>query len=170
MKNDICTTFECGEKARCKGLCSNCYAETKRRSQGKPKKYSAEYLEKLSLSHRRGLSSIDPHRLIGKDGKSRSIAVSIVSRIRHHAYQRGYTWCISDIEAYNLIVSKCSYCGIESGWPTTRNTIDRKDSSLGYILGNCVSACLTCNHAKRDEPFSNLLLWAKRFAEHNRLK
>jgi hypothetical protein len=40
----------------------------------------------------------------------------------------------------------CVYCG--DILPKTSYGIDRKDSSLGYIKGNCVACCSICNRAK----------------------
>ena len=168
MKRGICSTSGCDIKTRCKGLCANCYSRKIRRAAGQPQRDSVEFKESFSLAHRKGLSSIDPYREISKDGKSRSIAVKVVSRIRHHAIQRNYDWSISDVHAYELIVGSCVYCGIESGWPKTRNSIDRVDSLIGYVSGNCVSSCLPCNKAKREKPFSDLLVWAKRFSDYNK--
>lgn len=55
-----------------------------------------------------------------------------------------------------LVVSSCHYCGdLESN--TLRrykkeefkyNGIDRKDSSLGYTIDNCVPCCVRCNFSK----------------------
>jgi len=41
----------------------------------------------------------------------------------------------------------CSYCGDLIG-ETTGCSIDRVDSSLGYIEGNCVVCCSLCNKMK----------------------
>lgn len=57
-----------------------------------------------------------------------------------------------------LIESVCFYCGKEPQQNLKRskstqtqilyNGIDRKDSSVGYTMENCVSACRLCNQAK----------------------
>ena len=64
---------------------------------------------------------------------------------------------------YNKDGAKCHYCGIDEGdfitvWGAfyggRRGTIlevDRKDSSQGYNLNNCVLACAICNNAKSDK-------------------
>ena len=41
---------------------------------------------------------------------------------------------------------KCHYC--ESDLPETGRGIDRKDSSIGYTVENCVPCCWTCNNTK----------------------
>lgn len=39
------------------------------------------------------------------------------------------------------------------------NGIDRKDNSLGYLLPNCVSCCVTCNFLKN-------MMSANQFIDH----
>jgi len=48
---------------------------------------------------------------------------------------------------YDIVKQNCSYCGImqEKGF----NGIDRVDSTLGYVVGNCVSSCAMCNFMKK---------------------
>lgn len=79
-------------------------------------------------------------------------------------------------EFVKLIFSNCYYCGIEPSLCTNRylnkdqklvisevdlewaklgtvcyNGVDRIDNNLGYITGNCVSCCTSCNSAKHDK-------------------
>lgn len=44
--------------------------------------------------------------------------------------------------------------------------IDRVDSSIGYIVSNCVACCSQCNYAKRTAPAEQFLQWVKRVYEH----
>jgi hypothetical protein len=39
------------------------------------------------------------------------------------------------------------------------NTIDRLDNSLGYIVGNCVPCCVTCNIAKGERTLEQFTQW-----------
>ena len=48
---------------------------------------------------------------------------------------------------HRLCTSKCHYCG---DYPTVHNGIDRVDSKRGYIIGNVVPCCTTCNMAKKN--------------------
>jgi hypothetical protein len=43
----------------------------------------------------------------------------------------------------NLVNGKCHYCGTDK-----KIGIDRKDSTEGYIIENCVPCCWTCNSLK----------------------
>lgn len=67
-------------------------------------------------------------------------------------------------EDFGALVSKdCNYCGIPPHQELKRlktkktqiiyNGIDRYDPTQGYVLGNCVSCCYYCNHAKADLTF-----------------
>lgn len=52
------------------------------------------------------------------------------------------------LDEYKSIVRlPCHYCGIvqEKGF----NGMDRMDSTLGYVMGNCVSCCQMCNYMKK---------------------
>lgn len=95
--------------------------------------------------------------------------------------------CIRENRIFNLsedvfrsmIYSKCHYCGREGSntvkrGPKSRllvsnyNGIDRVDSSRGYVEGNCVPCCRTCNSIKRDfsvetfyEKVAILIKWGK---------
>jgi hypothetical protein len=62
------------------------------------------------------------------------------------AYERNLEFVISYDEYETIVKNKCYYCGImqERGF----NGIDRKDSSIGYNLINCVSCCKMCNYIK----------------------
>lgn len=59
------------------------------------------------------------------------------------AKRRGLIFDISLKEFIKITSSKCHYCG-EDGYG-----VDRLDSTIGYIKGNIVSACSTCNLMKQ---------------------
>jgi hypothetical protein len=40
-------------------------------------------------------------------------------------------------------VTTLAACALEAG-----HGIDRKNSSLGYVMGNCSACCATCNHIR----------------------
>lgn len=72
------------------------------------------------------------------------------------AKRRGVLFDISRTDFENLINLPCFYCGDPPKERTLTshraklvcNGIDRVDNSLGYVAGNCVTACKTCNVAK----------------------
>lgn len=55
-----------------------------------------------------------------------------------------------NVEQYIEIVklNECHYCGSEL--PKQGSGIDRKDSSIGYLIDNVVSCCYACNKIKND--------------------
>jgi hypothetical protein len=67
---------------------------------------------------------------------------------------------ITQSEHDDIVKQKCYYCGDmhERGF----NGIDRRDSTKGYLLDNCVSCCQMCNYMKGS---LNFIVFIKR-AEH----
>lgn len=64
----------------------------------------------------------------------------------------------------------CHYCGLpaseSNGTEEYRyNGIDRKDSSRGYIKGNVVSCCRTCNTVKMDKSYEEFIAMYRGWAE-----
>lgn len=67
----------------------------------------------------------------------------------------------------SLISSDCVYCGEKPSIKirnchVLRNGIDRVDSSIDYVLGNCVSCCSQCNYAKNDYTYQEFISHAER--------
>lgn len=74
----------------------------------------------------------------------------------------------SDVAA--MIFQPCHYCGeppnhyrvLGSGRWRRQSTvpshgIDRMDSSKGYVPGNCVTCCTTCNYMKREQHYDDFI-------------
>ncbi len=71
-----------------------------------------------------------------------------LSRYKSNSIRRGLKYDI-DLEFVKDAFSKpCSYCGEES----ILRTLDRVDSSIGYLKLNCVPCCIRCNPIKSDMP------------------
>lgn len=74
-----------------------------------------------------------------------------------HARARGFTFAIARDEFDLLTKRPCHYCGrsnvnkgrVRYNYAFDYNGIDRIDSSLGYIPGNVVACCGTCNTMKQ---------------------
>lgn len=58
-----------------------------------------------------------------------------------------------------MIYSPCFYCDNN----TNRNSIDRVDSNIGYLMNNIVPCCLKCNIAKSDMSFEEFCNYLSRF-------
>jgi hypothetical protein len=70
---------------------------------------------------------------------------------RNAIKRRGLVWALTFEEYYSLIEKSCYYCNYELGDPITASGgLDRIDNSKGYITGNVVSCCWTCNTIKND--------------------
>jgi 5-methylcytosine-specific restriction endonuclease McrA len=89
------------------------------------------------------------------------------------AKRRNLEWALSSIDFMKLLFSSCIYCGS----PPSRlvkvsvhqqmvNGIDRVDSSVGYILDNCVPCCMFCNRAKNDSTQKEFLEWIERLKKY----
>jgi hypothetical protein len=88
------------------------------------------------------------------------------------AKKRGYSFELTKEEFEQLTEKNCVYCKVqpsqyyghkEQHGEYIYNGIDRVDNSKGYVLGNCVPCCGTCNMAKRDLPIDDFLKWLERY-------
>ena len=77
------------------------------------------------------------------------------------AKYRGIEHTLTEMEMLRLIKLQCSYCGAQ---PNPLNGIDRIDNSRGYVEGNVITACSTCNYAKRDMTLEEFKAWILRVA------
>jgi hypothetical protein len=64
----------------------------------------------------------------------------------------------------SLINNPCFYCAGEL--PQTGGGIDRRDSSLGYVEGNCRPCCTVCNIAKNDLTEEEFRTWLLKVSSH----
>lgn len=106
----------------------------------------------------------------------------IINSYKHAAKRRKLKWALTEAEVIKLINSDCFYCktppsNIRNVYITKKgdyrscnkewqdkatvcvNSIDRVDSSKGYIFSNCVPCCLMCNFAKGDVSYQEFLSW-----------
>ena len=95
---------------------------------------------------------------------------------RHYKYRytssakrRNIHWNLSVEEFNNFIKMNCHYCGVSPNLEVkTRfhkmkvNGIDRKNSSIGYEVNNCVPCCEICNRAKNDLTYDEFLGYINR--------
>ena len=63
-------------------------------------------------------------------------------------------------EAKPIMLSPCSYCGVERA-----GGLDRIDNSLGHSSGNCVAACAQCNLVLLDMPYELKVLFVPALKE-----
>lgn len=92
---------------------------------------------------------------------------------RTMAPKRGIEFSLSKESFFALVVRDCFYCGAEpSMLKKSRyasclvNGVDRLDNKKGYIEGNCVPCCTTCNYMKRALSFDQFLAHIKKISKH----
>lgn len=98
------------------------------------------------------------------------LASNIVNYIKQKAVDRNKKWTLSAVEAYHLITGTCKYCGFKPDWPNNRVGIDRVNNDLGYVSGNCVPCCFTCNSAKGEKTLKEFKNWIGRVYTYQKKK
>lgn len=94
---------------------------------------------------------------------------------KRNAERRKYEFLLTLENFIALIGTNCYYCGSSpskyfknqnSNGGIYYNGIDRLDNDRGYVLGNCVPCCSSCNYAKRDMSYSQFKDWVDRVSDH----
>lgn len=147
-----------GNKTMWHCRCATCGYETIRRGQhlknGKFEKCFGSHFERAGLG---GSGAKAP-------GHANATEAFGVYRLR--AKKHGTTFTISRDEFVTISQQDCHYCGAPPSQVTNRqhfngafvyNGIDRKDSALGYVIGNCLPCCGRCNTMKSDVPYDEFL-------------
>lgn len=82
----------------------------------------------------------------------------------NNATRRQLEFQLNVVEFRQLVNDLCHYCGSAG-----RMGIDRVLNNVGYINGNCVSACQTCNFMKGEMSYEAFLkMCCKIAAKHNK--
>jgi hypothetical protein len=85
-------------------------------------------------------------------------------RIQRSSHERGIEWGFDNPEDLREFWdAPCHYCG---GEVEQRLGLDRIENDKGYIPGNVVQCCLTCNHMKRSHPVDEWVSHMKKVLEH----
>lgn len=95
---------------------------------------------------------------------------------RHDALRTGKLWTVSLKEAWDLINKKqdwkCALSGVEFSKSHQRDwyqaSLDRINSSLGYVQGNVQYITLAVNYAKREMPQEKFVSLCKQVAAHTK--
>ena len=69
------------------------------------------------------------------------------STYKQNARKRGLVFDLVKRDFHVITDSRCYYCGVR---PDPPNGVDRVENGEGYILGNVVPCCWTCNRMKSD--------------------
>jgi hypothetical protein len=89
-----------------------------------------------------------------------------VKQIEYRADRDGIELNVSDEDLSILIKEPCHYCGNAPEFPNVHG-VDRKDNNQGYIYGNCLPSCKTCNFMKNTLPYVTFLRMCKQITEHH---
>lgn len=119
-----------------------------------------------------------------RPGNTKGVNGQDLERLRYlwlyaHAYKRRarlkqLEFTLTEQQFLKIVTSACTYCGAPHtselrkvrGVAIPMLTVDRKDSSKGYTLDNCVPACKKCNTMKLDYPVQEFLSHARKIYEH----
>jgi len=71
---------------------------------------------------------------------------------------------ITQEEFAEIISAPCFYCG--GLLPEAGSGVDRIDSQIGYVIGNCRPCCYICNLAKSDLTETEFKSWVERIYSH----
>lgn len=92
------------------------------------------------------------------------------------ARDRSIEWAIEPEQFFSIVSSDCAYCGIRPDSYRKPNTqvnggfwysgIDRIDNSRGYVQGNIIACCWTCNRAKATMTLNEFASWMKRLVKN----
>lgn len=81
--------------------------------------------------------------------------------LKRGAKERGLDMTLSKEDMLEMNSLPCSYCG-GSCASHYGHGIDRKNSSIGYVHGNVVPCCKTCNIAKNSMSIEEFKSWISR--------
>ncbi len=160
-----CLAPGCERKFHAGGYCGAHYKKLKETGTLEKINHTPEWGRRNAEARLTDLSRLDPTP--ERDGRRGYLATNTIGGLRVKASQRGIEWTLAPIPAYRLITSECTYCGRLSGWPDTRNGIDRVDNHKGYHKDNCVTCCTVCNTGKGDRTLEEFMAWVS--AIYNRM-
>lgn len=100
---------------------------------------------------------------------------ALYANYRRAAAVRRYAFTLDKATFRAIVESDCSYCGDPPRQAYTHpnlsgvyqyNGIDRADSSIGYVPGNCVPCCTRCNFAKGKMSAAEFRAFIKKVHDH----
>lgn len=109
-----------------------------------------------------------PGRLLpGESAKNQLMLI-----YKRGAKKRNFSFELTKDQFLSLTSGNCHYCGSspqliinpakyrgKGNGAYVYNGIDRKDSNVGYVFENCVTACRACNYAKGRLTYNEFIEW-----------
>lgn len=90
----------------------------------------------------------------------------LLSSYKSNSRNKGFTFELDEDEFRRMVKDNCHYCGNPPSTIINKkglngeyiyNGIDRLDSNLGYLKGNVVTCCKTCNYLKSNYSYEEFL-------------
>ena len=146
-------------RRKAQGICTHC--GTRPAEEGKVscvvcREYQREYDHKRPITPERRESQ----RVYHQTSKGK------FWRDKKGSKSRGYSWELSMDQSALFYTQPCHYCGEPPNGKL--NGIDRQDSSVGYIIENCVPCCTTCNYAKQQLSPDEFVWHCKKVVQFNK--
>ena len=100
---------------------------------------------------------------------------SLISIYQSNAKHKGLEFALNKNECIELFQDNCYFCGQPPSEIHTKkhlkgdyvySSIDRIDSSIGYVHGNVASCCTACNYLKSNRTNTNFINHVKRIAHY----
>ncbi len=111
------------------------------------RKYSEKVKAKQKVYYQENKDSIRKYKNVySKTIHGKYLVYKTSAKRRKHSFE------LEELIFQELMLGECHYCNLERAYG-----IDRKDSSVGYVVSNCVSCCAECNYMKRDIPYEKFL-------------
>jgi hypothetical protein len=98
----------------------------------------------------------------------------VIAGYQRAAAKRNLEWALTGRHCVDLLQASCHWCGSPPNTkhkpnkyqePFIHSGIDRLDSSKGYTINNCVSACWICNRAKGTLSEKEFIEWIYRLQQ-----
>lgn len=83
---------------------------------------------------------------------------------RISARKRKLEFTLTEENITHIVTQPCFYCNT---FKYETSGIDRIDSSIGYILENCVPCCFMCNRMKSNYSAEDFIEHCKKIADYN---
>ena len=92
------------------------------------------------------------------------------NQYRNASKYRKIEFQLSESEFHDIISRDCYICGKPNVPGVHSNGVDRFDSKIGYIYGNCRGCCHTCNFIKNNYTYQDIIQQFAKIYHHWHLK
>ncbi len=140
------TAATCHPDRKCyaKDLCKRCYDRKRHHNKWQS---SAEHQQRKKAAYKHWKQENRDKHIKQVFSYNRTLIVRY-RRLREEAKRRNIECAITFKEYSKAVEPECFYCDGFFGRSEAGGGLDRLDNSKGYILGNVVSCCTTCNMTK----------------------